>query len=69
VFDDDGKTFTRCPRCGQKVDPDGEGVRYAVELKRIDTMGGTDRIEGMGGYFHAGCAVPSGWLEKPKPPE
>jgi hypothetical protein len=64
---DDGRPYTLCPQCNQKVDPGGVGVHYAVELQRVDTFGATDYIEGMGGFFHQHCSVLSGWRSKPKP--
>ena len=45
------ETFTLCPYCGRRVEPDDPGVRYGVAQKRIDTMGGTFNVDGMGGFF------------------
>lgn len=65
--DDDGGTYTLCPRCGKKVEPDGQGVHYAVKLKRVDTQRETVYVDDMGGFFHGGCSVPFGWRSRPKP--
>ena len=46
----EGKTYTICPSCGQRVEPEQEGVVYAVELERVDTFGATDYIEGVGAF-------------------
>jgi hypothetical protein len=69
VFDDegDGRPYTLCPRCGRKVDRNADGVHFAVELKRVDSFGRTEYVEGMGGFFHPTCRIPSGWRAKPKP--
>jgi len=51
------ETYTVCPYCGRLVEPDDPGVRYGVAQKRIDTMGGTFSVDGMGGFFHPGCPM------------
>ena len=56
-----------CPSCGREVDPEGEGVRYAVKVMRFEMAGGPRFREGLGDYFHAGCSVPSGSRQKAKP--
>ena len=58
-------TYTLCPWCREAVDPGATGVRYAVELERMDSFGATQHVEGMGGFFHPGCRVPAGRREKP----
>jgi hypothetical protein len=63
----DEGTYTLCPRCARKVTPSDEGVHYAVKLERLDSFGGTEYVEGMGGFFHEDCSVPFGWRQKPKP--
>src|SRR5579864_4806315 len=47
--------YTLCPGCGKRVEPKGADVVYAVEIKRIDRMGGFDYVEGMGAFFHESC--------------
>ena len=62
------ETFTLCPYCREVVEPDGPGVTYAVELKQLDTFGGSEWVEGMGGYFHPGCSSDAlGWKAKLRP--
>jgi AcrR family transcriptional regulator len=56
-----------CPRCNRKIDPAGEGVHYAVELRLIEGFGASDWVEGTGGFFHAECSVLRGWQPKPMP--
>src|SRR3954471_9827029 len=34
-----------------------EGGRYAVQLRRVDTFGNTEYIEGMGGFFRAASST------------
>jgi len=65
--EDDGQAFTRCPSCGQKIDPANIGAQYAVEMQRVATYAGTEYVEGMGGFFHRECLVPSDWRWRPKP--
>ena len=61
------KPHTLCPTCRERIDPDDPGVIYAVEDQRLDTMGGRDYVEGLGGFFHPDCGVPPGWRVKPQP--
>jgi hypothetical protein len=64
----DDETFTLCRLCGKRVEPSDEGVHYAVALLDVPGFGQADDfVEGMGGFFHEYCAVPSGWRAKPKP--
>lgn len=54
----DGETFTKCPGCGQVVDPDDPENLRAVELVRSPPTFGEPHgglIEGMGAIFHPGC--------------
>jgi hypothetical protein len=51
----DNESFTVCPYCDERVDPNESGVTYAVEVRRIDTMGSTQYVDGMGAFFHPGC--------------
>ena len=44
--------FHICEMCRERVDPADPGVVIAVEVQRIDRMGGTDCVEGLGSYFH-----------------
>ena len=51
------QTYTVCPYCDRRVDPDAEGVVYAVEQREVTTMGPTRTIiDGMGGWFHPECS-------------
>ena len=60
--------FTRWPLCGGVVETPDPGVAYAVELVRAQTFGGTDMLEGMGGYFYPGCSPEAlVWRSKPAP--
>ena len=62
------ETYTLCPYCQEKVDPQDSGVRYGVEQVRIDRMGGFDLIDGMGGFFHPGCPMGAvGYVEREVP--
>jgi hypothetical protein len=61
------ETYTLCPTCGQRVEPDEPGVHYGRELRRIDTFGGTEYLDGIGGFFHARCALPRNWRAEPIP--
>jgi hypothetical protein len=61
------ETFTLCVSCGRRVAPDEPGVRFAVEIVRLDTFGGTDHIEGMGSFIHARCGIPRGYRQKDVP--
>jgi hypothetical protein len=60
------ETYTLCPSCGRKVDPNEPEVKYAVEMRRLAVMGGGyEYIDGMGAYIHEHCAIPSGYRPKP----
>lgn len=61
------ETYTLCPRCQRKVVPEDYAVHFAVELQRVDSFGGSDWVEGVGGFFHPACAVLPGWRPKPYP--
>jgi hypothetical protein len=64
----ENETFTLCPYCREVVDPTDPNATYAVELRRADSFGGTDWLEGLGGYFHPGCSPDAlGWHTKPRP--
>jgi hypothetical protein len=67
MVDDENKPFTLCPRCRQKVEPTDPDVHFAVEMRRIDSFGGTEYVEGMGGYFHPDCRIPAEWKPKDMP--
>ena len=65
----DDEPFSICEMCRERVEPADPDVVYAVEVVRIDRMGGTDYVEGMGSYFHEWC-YPEGspqYRRKPKP--
>ena len=62
------ETLSLCPHCGQRVEPDQPGVRYGVELKRMETMGGAFTTVGGDGYFHPGCSMEAvGYVERDVP--
>jgi hypothetical protein len=65
----DGGTFTVCPYCGQRVEPDEEGVVYAREQKDMPGFGQAhDFVDGAGGFFHPGCAPERvGYARRPRP--
>lgn len=49
-------TFTTCPLCGQRVEPNADGVVYAVEQVDVPGFGQAhDFVDGRGGFFHPGC--------------
>jgi hypothetical protein len=63
-------TSSRCPGCGERVEPTQAPVVYAVQLRRLDTKRPATWVETLGGYFHdAGClrSALGTWREKPKP--
>lgn len=64
-----GMTFTICPYCRRKIDPDEEGVVYAVE--QVDTPGfgqAHDWHDGAGGFFHEACSPEAvGYARRPDP--
>jgi hypothetical protein len=52
----EGGTFTVCPSCGRRVDPDADDVVYAVEQMDAPGFGQVhDFIDGRGGFLHPGC--------------
>jgi hypothetical protein len=55
----EGETFTTCPACGQRIDPDDPANLKAVEMVPTGTFGtpadNNDRSEGMGAVFHPSC--------------
>lgn len=57
----DGGTFTNCPMCGQRIDPQDPTAIYAVELREPGpTFGGpSEVVEGLGAFFHPNCFNPS----------
>jgi hypothetical protein len=61
--------YTLCPGCSEQVTPDDAGVIYGVELVRLDAFGGSDLVEGTGGFFHSErCfARMRAWRRKPNP--
>jgi hypothetical protein len=62
-------TVTVCPGCDRRVEPDDADVLYAVKLERLDSFGGTEYLEGMGGFFHNEMcfARVRDWRRKGKP--
>ena len=59
---------TRCPYCGEIVDPSDKSVVYAVESAEARTMGGSQLVYGVGGWFHAGCPPEAvGYARRLKP--
>jgi hypothetical protein len=44
-----------CERCRQRVTLDDPNLVRAVEIRRVDTFGGTEYIDGMGALFHHYC--------------
>jgi hypothetical protein len=58
-----------CESCGDPVDPSDADVEYAVPVKRYDTFGAPQYVEGLGVYFHT-RHYPEGsdsYRRKPKP--
>jgi hypothetical protein len=65
---DDSNTFKVCPYCDERVEPDEPGVTYAVKPLRMDTLGGSSYVDGLGGYFHPGCSPGAiGWAPRDDP--
>jgi hypothetical protein len=65
-------TFTLCPYCQQRVEPEADGVVYARE--RVDIGGGFGQtptheiVEGKGGFFHPDCPPELiGWVRRSLP--
>ena len=44
-----------CETCGKPVDPDAPGVVKAMPAMKLETIGMTEWIDGMGVYFHDDC--------------
>ena len=65
----DDETFTICPYCEQRVEPDDPGVVYAREQRVIETFGPTrEVVDATGGFFHAGCPPEAiGWVRRERP--
>jgi hypothetical protein len=64
----ENETYKVCPSCREVVDPTDHTATYGVELVRADTFRGTDWLEGLGGFFHAGCSPEAiDWRTKPRP--
>jgi hypothetical protein len=51
---DDGPFYV-CEGCGQRIDADAPDTVKAVRVERVDTMGKTEYIDGMGALFHKAC--------------
>jgi hypothetical protein len=62
-------TFMVCPYCGNRVEPDDEGVVYAREQKDVPGFGQAhDYVDGIGGFFHPGCPPERvGYARRPLP--
>lgn len=61
-------TYTVCPHCGRRVEPDAPDVIYA--RKQVDVPGGQqhDVVDGEGGFFHFGCEPGDvGYARRPPP--
>jgi hypothetical protein len=60
------ETYTVCPGCNVRIEPDAPGNIYAQKMERIDDFGGSEYVEGMGGFFHAPCFPPrfGHWRQK-----
>jgi hypothetical protein len=64
------ESFTVCPYCDERVEPDDPNSVYAVEQVEVLTMGPTrEIIDGMGGYFHPGVPAGGGRLREAGAPE
>jgi hypothetical protein len=48
----DGEVGYICATCRDWVDPSDPGVMRAYELRRVDSFGGRDVVEGLASYFH-----------------
>jgi hypothetical protein len=64
VTDDEPNTI--CPGCNVHVEPNDPGVLYAVKLERIDALGNSEDVDGIGAYFHDGVCFErvEGWRLK-----
>jgi hypothetical protein len=68
-MDDEQETFTVCPYCRERVEPDDPRAIYAVEQVTLTAMGPTrSLVDGMGGYFHDGCSPEAvGYVRRERP--
>jgi hypothetical protein len=62
------QTFMLCPGCGGKITQD-EATVFGNQLVRVDTFGGIEYVEGMGGFFHDEYCFGRmrGWRKNPMP--
>jgi hypothetical protein len=63
------ETYTLCPYCRERVDPDESGVVYACEIRDVPGFGeGHHYVDGLGGFFHPGCSPERvGYVRRPDP--
>lgn len=47
--------FTICRVCNEIVDPADTTLQYAVEVREVRSLTGTEYVEGREAYFHAAC--------------
>jgi hypothetical protein len=66
---DSDYTYTVCPYCGRRVEPDARDVIYA--RKQVDLPGSGqqhDVVDGEGGFFHPECSPEDdGYARRPRP--
>ena len=44
-----------CELCRTEVEPRGKGIVLAWEIKKLNSMSGTEVIDGLGAFFHEAC--------------
>jgi hypothetical protein len=63
------ESFTVCPVCRERVEPDDPDLVYGFEQVESVGMGPTRHVsDGMGAYFHPACfRVAANYREAPRP--
>lgn len=67
--DDPGdEPYTKCPYCGERVDPKEPGVVYAYPQVESVAFGPTrHRADGIGAFFHPRCWPMRGYRQAQPP--
>ena len=65
----DDETYTKCPYCGERIEPHEPGAVYAAPQVQVVTFGPTHRTaDGIGGWFHEACPPDAvGYARRPPP--
>jgi hypothetical protein len=67
--ENENRPSTRCPYCGQEIEPYGPGAIYAVERREVEASGGREIVDGMGAWFHFDCRPESVGYERAPTPD